>query len=850
MKQKNKNKKNEIFDIKEFNRRELIKAGLAGLIPLLFGGCAGSLAKKGKTALRPSVYIPPVDVGKTNYEVGVHGWTEPPKGYIPSACWQCVCRCSLWFGVNNDGILTHVEGNLNSLRTRGKICVRSHGAVKQVYNPDRILFPMRRIGPRGGGEWERISWAEALKMVAERIKKNLDTGAPEKIMFQYGRLKASFEKIIKGIFLEKVLGTKTIGNHTSICEGGKWTSQELTWGKHYDVNDVERTKFILNFGCNVLETHTSHNVFSQRVTEALAKGVPMHTFDIRLSNTAAKSTKWIPINPGTDMAVILAMARVVIENGLYDENFVNKWTNVAIPELKRHLSQYTPEWAEKISGVRASLIRDLAIQYAKAKPGTIISYRGAVAHYNGTETERAIMMLEALCGYIDVPGGRCKAVGAKWENSFKIPEYVKEVKKLKILDGEEVAFPTHHVSHQILRMIKEGKHGRPDIFITYCNNPVYVNGNCKENIEVLKDENLIPFFVSIDAYYSESTALADLILPDAVYPEKWSWEDMVSYDQIAEYYIRQPAVKPLAEARDFADVCCELARMLGRPLPFDSHEEFVKDACEHTPGVKEAGGLEFMKKYGVWYDKTAKPAYKSFEKKLKPEDLVGTVIDEKTGVVWKGKIGDDYTATKDAYKLYAGQMIDGVAYKGFAPDKINKSGKLEIYSQFLADKGFPPLPTWMPIPEHQRIKENELILTTFKVMPHVQSRTQNCKYLTEIYHENPAWINPETAVKFGIINGDKIRVISQIGGIETTAKVTEGIIPGAIAISHHCGHWQYGRYASGVKSPFGRDDELDLHKIWWEKNRGTHPNWIIPNSPDPISGQQRWFDTVVMIEKV
>lgn len=832
------------FDIREFNRRELIKVGLIGLIPLIFGGCV-AVKKKEKISLT----APPVDIGKTNFEVNANGLVEPPEDCVPSACWQCVCRCSLWFFRNKDGVFTNVEGNPNSLRTRGKVCVRSHGAVSQVYNPDRILFLMIQRGERGSANWERISWDEALKIVAERMKKNIDAGAPEKNMFHYGRMKASYEKIIKG-FWENVLGSKTIGSHTSICEGGKWTAQELVWGKHYDVNDVLRTNFILNFGCNVLEAHTSHNVFSQRVNRAMQNGVPMYTFDARLSNTATKSTQWIPIKPGTDLAIVLAMASIVVNEGLYDENFINRWVNATISELKKHLSQYTPEWAEKISGVPAKTIKELAIQYAKAKPGTIISYRGAIGHYNGVDTERAIMMLEALCGNIDVPGGRCKAVGAKWINSFKISAYIEKPKKLKILDGENIALPTHGVSHQIFSQIKEGKHGRPDLYLTYCYNPVYANGDCVRNIEVLKDRNLIPFYVASDAYFSESTALADLILPDAVYPEKWTWEDMVSYDQIPEYYIRQPVVKPMAETRDFVDIVCELAKMLGRPLPFNSHEEFVKDACENTPCVKEVGGFEYMKRYGVWYDKNAKSAYKSYEKRLTNEELEGTTIDAKTGVVWKGKANEDYTTAKKAYEKYVGQMIDGVAYKGFAPDKINKSGKFEVYSRFMANKGLYPLPTWIPIPEHQHLEKNQVILTTYKAMPHIQSRTQNCKYLSEIYHTNPAWINPKTAGKFGIVDGDKIRLTSAIGSIETEAKVTEGVVPGVIAISHHCGHWQYGRYASGVKSPFGRDDDTDLQRIWWDKNRGVHPNWIIPNSPEPVSGQQRWFDTVVKVEKL
>lgn len=841
-----KNYKN--FDLREFNRRELLKCGLGALIPIVFGGPAvvRSLARSsGRHHLYNSV-----STSSASLTTSPNGWIEPPKNVVPSACWQCVTRCALWFVVEN-GFLTRVQGNPNSLRTRGKICVKSHGAVTQVYNPDRILFPMKRASgsKRGDGNWQRISWDEALGMLAERINKNLAADTAEKIMFHYGRMKGSHETILKNYFM-KALGSKTIGNHTAICEGGKWVAQELTWGKHYDVNDVERTNFILNFGCNVLETHTSHNVLAQRVTEALHRGVPMYTFDVRLSNTAAKSTEWIPIKPGTDLAVVLAMAHCVIEAGLYEEEFINKWTNVSIPQLSQHLADYTPEWAEGISGVSAEKIRSLALAYAKAKPATIISYRGAIAHFNGVQTERAILMLEALCGNIDVPGGRCKAVSASWKSTFPEPHYVEKQKKLNILDGEGIAYPNHNVSHQVLKMIKDGKNGRPDIYITYCYNPVYANGNIQENIEVLSDEELIPFHVAVTPYYSESAHLADLILPDATYPERWTLESHASYDQIAEYYIRQPAVKPLAEARDFADVACELAKMVGRPLGFMSHEEFVRDACENTPGVKEAGGFEFMKKYGVWYDKSAKPVYRSFEKTLSEEELAGTIVDEKTGVIWKGEPGQDYTSTPQAYEKYVGQMIEGVAYKGFPPDKINKSGKFEIFSKFLEDKGYSPIPAWTPIPEHQNLDGSKLILTTFKFITQTQSRTQNCKYLTEIYHDNPAWLNPDTAKKFGIKDGDRVKVSSEIGSFVTRARVTNAIIPGVVAVSHHCGHWQYGRYASGVKSPLSRDDDLDLKRIWWLGNQGVHPNWAIPNSPEPIGGQQRWMDTVVSIEKV
>jgi anaerobic selenocysteine-containing dehydrogenase len=186
----------------------------------------------------------------------------------------------------------------------------------------------------------------------------------------------------------------------------------------------------------------------------------------------------------------------------------------------------------------------------------------------------------------------------------------------------------------------------------------------------LKDEKLIPYLVAVDVAVSETSDLADLVLPDATYLERWDWEDMVSYDQIPEYYIRQPAVPPLGNTRDFKDVCCQIAKRLRLNLGFDSAEEFVRDACENTPGVKDAGGFEYMKKYGAWVDPNAKSLYRSYAKEIKPGDLKGTIVDKATGTVWKGKDGEDYTSTKDAYKKYVGQKFRDKVYKGFAPDGI------------------------------------------------------------------------------------------------------------------------------------------------------------------------------------
>ena len=832
----------------KLHRRDILKLGVIGTAALTVHSKMVADSKE-KGVLNGEITL--LQGGKDFSPI-----THKERKAIPSACWQCVTRDGI-IGYVEDGRLVKIEGNPELPRTNGKICARGQAGINIVYNPDRLLYPLKRVGKRGEGKWQKVSWDEALNLlinggeIAGRRVKGLktlrDEGNPHHFMFHYGRMKASDSTIISKYFLT-AYGTGTIGNHTSICESAKWTAQELTWGTHYDNWDFENTNFILNFGSNLMECHTNHIPMVQRCIDAKSRGVKLYTFDVRLSNTAARSTEWIPIKAGTDLAVILAMCNVLMENGIHDKEFIETYTNVTVDELKRHLAQYTPEWAEKISGVPAEKIRSIALEYGKSRPGVCISYRGAVMHYNGVQAERAILMLEAIAGNIDRPGGRCRAVGAKWKSTIPTPKG--SPKKLHIVDGEmgAYAYPTHHASHQVLHMIDKGPE-RPDIYMVYCYNPAYVNGQCQENIRILKDETKIPFLVVVDVALSETSDLADLVLPDATYLERWTCDDMVSANQIPEYYIRQPMHPPLGEARNFCDVVCEIAKRLGLDLGFGTTEEFVKNCCENTSGVKEAGGFEYMKKHGAWYDKNAKPAYFSH---TKPVDTTGATLDKVTGVYYKKNPGDkDYSSlgSKQAAKQYVAQKCgDGKARKGFPPDSHRwKTGLFEIKSPSLAKKGFSALPGWMPIPTHEKMKPNELILTTYKVNVQTHSRTQNCKWLSEIYHDNPAWINPEMAAALGIKDNDAIIVKSSVGEITTKARVTQGVHPKVIAISNHCGHWAYGEFASG-KETYSHICESDCHHKWWT-DKGTHPNWIIPNVGDPIGGAMCWMDTVVQVRK-
>lgn len=785
---------------------------------------------------------------------------------IPSVCLQCVTTCGI-IGFVENGRLVKIEGNPEHPNNRGRICAKGQAGINQVYDPDRILYPMKRVGKRGEGKWKRISWDEALNEVAGKLRAVRESGKPEEFFFHYGRNRT------QGFTdrFTKAFGTPSVFNHTAICEASKQVAQELMWGKSLDVNDVVNTKLMINFGCNVYEAHTNHTPFSQRVIDGrVENGARLVTFDVRLSNTAARSDEWFPIKPGTDGLVALAMANVIMQEGLYDPKFITEWTNVTPEQLAQHLAQYTPEFAEKESGVPAKDIIRLAREFATTKPATTISYRGACAHHGGAQNERAILMLNAITGNIDVKGGAClpRTGNTKGEPDPK-PGEPKAKSGIKEYWKKNFPFAAHGVNQTVLPLVKEGVQ-KCSVYMTYVYNPVYSNPDGDLQASVLLDEKLVPYHVAIDAYMGEATALADIILPDATYLERWDPETTNSYAMVPFVALRQPVIKPLGESRGVRDILYELARRIGGGMEqyfnYGSAEEYCKVAVSGNAGLD----WEELKKKGVWYDKSKKPSYKDYLRELKPEDLEGTKVDEKWGDIYKEKevekevekeIDGQKVKVKEKVieKTVIGRMFQGKAVKGFPTSKLKKTSIFEIFSEGLEKAGLGGLPTYMPVPEIQGMKAGELIMTTFKVNVHTQSRTANCKWLTEIAHENPLWIHPDTAASLGLEEGDEVEVKSKVKSMRTKVHLTEGIHPQVVAFAMGMGHTEYGRIAKAQNfssKGAGKDAGVDLYdpdtnRIWWAKHgNGWHLNPLVPVHADPVGGNQAWMSTIVTVKKV
>jgi anaerobic selenocysteine-containing dehydrogenase len=397
----------------------------------------------------------------------------------------------------------------------------------------------------------------------------------------------------------------------------------------------------------------------------------------------------------------------------------------------------------------------------------------------------------------------------------------------------------HKVSHLTPFWIKEGKQ-KIGVYFNYMSCEAFSNPAASFWREVLLDEKLIPFSATFSNQMNETAVLMDLILPDSSYLERHDPESMPSslWPWVG---IRQPVVKPLGESIEFREVLKMIIHKMdpdgGKGMKkyweFKDGEDYVRKQFDNIPGLTEAGGYDFLKKNGVW------PIY-------------GT-LDPATGKI----VDKNGNAIKAEYSLYMKEdpngkvAVDGKKRKGFGtPD-----GKINVYVAEYEKYGFNPLPTFKSHPWHwdkdgsSKLKGDEMVLTTFKWNVHCQTRTANIKWMSEIIHKNPAWLNPETAKRFAIKDGDLIRITTPVGYMVTKAKVTEGIHPKVVAVSHSLGT-KFGRIATARKDDASPEwsgvEDPDLKNLCW-KEESVNPNRVIPASADPIGGSQGWYDTVVTV---
>ncbi len=744
---------------------------------------------------------------------------------VPTTCFNCESACGLLAYVDRDTLqVRKFEGNPEHPGSRGRNCAKGPATLNQVTDPDRILFPLKRAGERGAGQWIQVSWDEALDDLAARIRAAIAEGRPNEVMYHVGRPGEDG-------FTERVLaswGVDGHNSHTNVCSSGARAGYHFWMGIDRPSPDHGGADIILLVSAH-LESGHYFNPHAQRITDAKARGATLIVLDTRLSNTATHADHWLAPYPGSEAAILLAVANHLIQTGRYHREFVRRWWNwaeylacehpgieptlEAFEEILRALYRdYTFEFAAAESGVAAAVIAEVAEAVSRA--GTRLathSWRSAAAgNLGGWQVARCLFLLNCLLGAVATEGGTYPNA---W-NKF-IPR------------------PIHTPGHPHVWNDLTWPGDYPlALYITRVYNPVWTNPDGLSWAEVLTDPELVGLHAALTPVWNETAYFADYILPMGVGSER---HDLHSYEQYDGQWIgfRQPVLRAARErlgetVRDTRQVnpgevweenefWIELSwridpdGSLGIRRHYESRErpgekltveEYYRHIFEHSvPGLPEAAAAEglsplgYMRRYGAFEIRSAIGAV--HEQEVPPgqleditEDRCGRVYTRAAAPAEPNVVPVGTPESDPDGRRPAGVRVDGVIRRGFP----TPSGRLEFYSRTLAEWGWPEhaLPGYIRSHVHpSALGPGQMVLiSTFRLPVQIHTRGGNAKWLNELAHTNPLWIHPADARRLGIAPGGLVRVETEIGHFVVKAWITEGIRPGVVACSHHMGRWK------------------------------------------------------------
>lgn len=658
---------------------------------------------------------------------------KPSTTVLKSVCRSCHGGCGVLMHVQ-DGRLVKVEGDRDAPLNHGLLCPIGTITVDLVYHPDRLKYPLRREGPRGSGQWRRISWDEAFDEIVDRLDRIRTEFGPEAIALGTGTGRHHIRWVSR---FGHALGTP------NWCEPGfaqcfhpRVNTCILTFGD-FPVSDFTGgtpPACMLFWGHNPLNSGPDGET-RFNVREALDHNPEIIVVDPRETELARRAAVWLQLRPGTDDALALALLNVIIDEKLYDAPFVTRWT-YGFDALAEHVRAYTPEWAEPITWVPADKIRAAARLFARAKPA-MMEWGCAIEHTpNCIQTVRAISLLPAITGNIDVPGGWVFGMHGIGRFPSLIENLTPEANakrlgadRFKLLAGEGADLPAAHIP-TLLQAMREGKPYPVKAFLVFGNNTLTTYANSKLVYDSLMK---LDFMVCADLFMTPTAELADIVLPAALWPEL---DQVAGLPTVAANVVlaNQRAVRTF-ECKSDEEIFVELARRLKLPCGTEPVEA-VLDA------QLKAGGL----------------------------DMTFAELKQRGSVVVPFK-----------YRKYE----DG----GFK----TPTGKLELYSTRLKDMGYAPLPTYEEPPESPVSRPDvaadfPLVLTTgARISNFFNSEHRQVEKLRKAHRDPIAEIHPDTAERYGIKNREWMWIETRRGRIKQRARVTTGIDPRVIAAQH--GWW-------------------------------------------------------------
>lgn len=649
-------------------------------------------------------------------------------GKTPTYCEMCTFKCAGWVYQSN-GKPWKIIGNKTDQHSLGRMCTRGSAGIGAYTDPDRLRTPLIRTQERGKQVFKEATWEEALDYIAAKLRAISGEHGPECVaLFTHGSGGSFFKQLMKAF------GSNNIAAPSySNCRGPREEAYLLTYGEA--ISSPERTD-MKNSRCIVLlGSHIGENTHSSQVNEfarAIRRGASIITVDPRFSVAAGKSKYWLPIKPGTDMALLLAWIHVIIEEELYDKKYIKKYA-AGFDELKKAVRKYTPEWAYPVTSIKPELIRETAREMARHAPATLVHPgRHTVWYGDDTQRVRAGAILNALLGSWGRKGGFFLPAEPEIPD-YPHPPYPKPKRTWRDAFPGEFELANLALASGICdaTIPNAERDCSFKAWIVYGSNLLHTLPDRKKTMSAIQNLDLL---VAVDILPAEITGWADVVLPECTYLERYD-DVRTSWGREKQIALRMPAFEPKFNSKPAWWMVKQLAHKLelDRFFRWKTIEEYLDYRLQ-----KAGSSLKEMQRLGVKVLKRDTPLY----------------------------------------------FTDGEDIEFFTD-----SGKIELYSDTLESHGFDPVPQYTA---HEQPPDGYYRLLYGRSPAHSFGRTTNNPILTQLDPENEVWINSHVAREWGLQNGQYIRLENQdnIEAGPVRVNITERIRTDCVYMVHGFGHTQ------------------------------------------------------------
>ncbi|RLA74411.1 MAG: thiosulfate reductase [Epsilonproteobacteria bacterium] len=768
---------------------------------------------------------------------------------VATLCEMCVNKCAALAKVEN-GIVVKLDPNPLFPKSRNMLCARGNAGIQAMYDPDRLKYPMIRVGEKGDGKYKRVTWDEAYEAILngtdkfKGLKTILDDEEDNRSTIGYCAGEGMAEHTYKS-FVSNKIGSVNFVNHSSICLQTAVAGYALTIGA-YGKADLENAKYVILGGANVAEafiTPDTMDIFKRTRN----RGAKLICIDPRYTHTAAQADEWLGIRVGTDLAFVLALTYVVITEVLYNKKFVQQNVN-GFEEYKTHIlsNKYTPKWAEAITGIKSNMIVKIARDFMANSPRAIY-YQGRRTAWSAQDFQlrRAQAIFTALGGGIDIKGGivfgKQLPLGS---HDINIPMYANALGRIDKDVAAIIGAAGSWIGWRNKIIDKKSSYPIRAMF-TYKQNPMLSVPNVAKTKKMFEMMDLV---VTIDTMPSDTVMMSDVVLPECSYLER---EDPVKSFGGVEPAIamRNKAAEPLYESRPVFDILKGLSKKISKPLweitkkyDEDVQEEIqdrsekevytddgydLTDMFEHSQEhinkdliVSQHGeeAYKTLKTKGVFY-----PNMDNYFKQISSNEFQYYPENKKYySVITQKELTDDEIGHEDI-------CVDEKEIAALQKTMKTQSGKVECVLASMTKKGVDAMPTWRD-ELFEKVKKDRFIFVSGRHAQFTQNSTQNNVLLLDLMKENYLWINKQQADKKQIKFGDLVEVKSSIGQVHIKAYPTNKIIKDVVFYIHGFG---------------ASSDGLSL-----AHRNGASDNTIIEDKIEHVFGSATMHETQVEIKKV